>query len=371
MGFNKSKLKVNLKLAINRLKLMEKKKTELALKARKEIADYISNGKEDRARIRVEHIIREDYLVEAMEIIELYCDFLLARFGIIETTKCVDEGLEESICSILWVTPRLSADIQELKVVSDQFFMKYGKPYCSAARADEHDVVNQRLKLKMSYQAPPKSLIENYMIEIAKSHNVPFEPDPTVLYNPADVEALLIETDEMGGASGSSKPGSGPGNGGGGLAQPLVAQPFPYPAQNDPAYPPQHRFKQSGPPPPIPGRPPVATSHQSPHQPPVGGMPMGPPNPGAAPYPGPGYSQGPAYPPGPPPPSYTSFDPAYPPPAAPSAPEKSMPAASFPELPSVPASTFPTDSVGKGSAGGEDVDFDDLTKRFEELKKKK
>ncbi|XP_071957952.1 IST1 homolog isoform X2 [Antedon mediterranea] len=340
MGFNKSKLKVNLKLAINRLKLMEKKKTELALKARKEIADYISNGKEDRARIRVEHIIREDYLVEAMEIIELYCDFLLARFGIIETTKCVDEGLEESICSILWVTPRLSADIQELKVVSDQFFMKYGKPYCSAARADEHDVVNQRLKLKMSYQAPPKSLIENYMIEIAKSHNVPFEPDPTVLYNPADVEALLIETDEMGGASGSSKPGSGPGNGGGGLAQPLVAQPFPYPAQ-------------------------------SPHQPPVGGMPMGPPNPGAAPYPGPGYSQGPAYPPGPPPPSYTSFDPAYPPPAAPSAPEKSMPAASFPELPSVPASTFPTDSVGKGSAGGEDVDFDDLTKRFEELKKKK
>lgn len=42
---------------MNRLKLLEKKKTELALKARKEIADYIGDGKAERARIRVEHII--------------------------------------------------------------------------------------------------------------------------------------------------------------------------------------------------------------------------------------------------------------------------------------------------------------------------
>lgn len=60
---------------------------ELAQKARKEIADYLSSGKDERARIRVEHIIREDYLVEAMEILELYCDLLLARFGLIQSIK--------------------------------------------------------------------------------------------------------------------------------------------------------------------------------------------------------------------------------------------------------------------------------------------
>ena len=81
------KLTTNLRLAINRLKLLEKKKTELALQSRKEIATYLSDGKEDRARIRVEHIIREDYLVEGMEIIEMYCDLLLARMGLIQTTK--------------------------------------------------------------------------------------------------------------------------------------------------------------------------------------------------------------------------------------------------------------------------------------------
>lgn len=84
---NYSKLKTNLRLAIERLKLLEKKKTELAQKARKEIADYIAAGKSERAKIRVEYIIREDYMVEALELVEMYCDILLSRFGLITQTK--------------------------------------------------------------------------------------------------------------------------------------------------------------------------------------------------------------------------------------------------------------------------------------------
>lgn len=53
-----TKLKTNLRLAVNRLKLLEKKKSEIAQKSRKEIADYIANGKVERAKIRVECIIR-------------------------------------------------------------------------------------------------------------------------------------------------------------------------------------------------------------------------------------------------------------------------------------------------------------------------
>lgn len=58
-GVNHSKLKSNLKVAIQRLKLLEKKKTENAKKSTGEIAEYIKIGKIDRAKIKVEHIIRE------------------------------------------------------------------------------------------------------------------------------------------------------------------------------------------------------------------------------------------------------------------------------------------------------------------------
>lgn len=42
---NYTKLKTNLRLAVNRLKLLEKKKSELAQKDRREIADYLAAGK--------------------------------------------------------------------------------------------------------------------------------------------------------------------------------------------------------------------------------------------------------------------------------------------------------------------------------------
>ena len=130
-----NKLKTNLRLAINRLKLLEQKKTEVALKSRKEIADYIAAGKTERAQIRVEHIIREDYMVEAMEVVEMYCDLLLARFGHLEESKTLkEESLAEAVSSLLWAGPRLQSDVQELRTVGDQLSAKYGEPYAQARR---------------------------------------------------------------------------------------------------------------------------------------------------------------------------------------------------------------------------------------------
>lgn len=61
------------------------------------------------------HIVstnREDYLVEAMEVVEMYCDLLLARFGLITQMKELDEGIAEAVSSLIWVAPRLQADVQ-------------------------------------------------------------------------------------------------------------------------------------------------------------------------------------------------------------------------------------------------------------------
>lgn len=70
-NFKSEKLRVNLRLCINRLKLLEKKKSaclspsqsfnvvgvlytaEGAMKARREIADYMKNKRTERSRIRV------------------------------------------------------------------------------------------------------------------------------------------------------------------------------------------------------------------------------------------------------------------------------------------------------------------------------
>lgn len=190
-GPNYTKLKTHLRLAVNRLKLLEKKKTELAQKARKEIADYIAAGKAERAKIRVEHIIREDYMVEAMELLEMYCDLLLARFGLVQQMKNLDEGLAEAISTILWAAPRMQTDVQELKVISDILTSKYGRQYADACREEAIQTISEKLKHKMSVQSPPKILVEKYLIEIAKNYDVDYEPDAQVMSDGQD--ALLID----------------------------------------------------------------------------------------------------------------------------------------------------------------------------------
>lgn len=50
----------------------------------------------------------------------------------------------------------------------------------------------------------------------------------------------------------------------------------------------------------------------------------------------------------------------------------SYPIPDFPVLPDVPSlPSVPTNSVGRTSITSNDVDFDDLARRFEELKKRK
>ncbi|XP_066150688.1 IST1 homolog isoform X3 [Euwallacea fornicatus] len=220
-GPNYTKLKTNLRLAITRLKLLEKKKTELTEKSRREIGEYISAGKIERAKIRVEFIIREDYYVEALEIVEMYCDLLLARFGLIQNMKELDEGIAEAVSSIIWVAPRLQSDIQEIKVIADFLTAKYGQPYAEACRIESVDTISPKLKHKLSIQSPPKILVEKYVIEIAKVFNIPYEPDPQIMAMEKGSDALLIDLF-------SDKNNLG-GGGNGGLPQPPGFVGFPQP----------------------------------------------------------------------------------------------------------------------------------------------
>jgi vacuolar protein sorting-associated protein IST1 len=95
--------------------------------------------------------------------------------------KTLDDGLSEAISSLIWVAPRLMSDVQELKIVADQFAAKYGKPYALACRENAVGTVSEKLMHKLSVQAPPKITVEKYLVEIAKYYNVDYEPDSQVI----------------------------------------------------------------------------------------------------------------------------------------------------------------------------------------------
>eukprot|EP00053_Salpingoeca_punica_P009921 m.89251 g.89251 ORF g.89251 m.89251 type:complete len:412 (+) comp15217_c0_seq1:87-1322(+) len=174
MGFDPVKLKLQLKLVITRLQMLQKKRENMGLTDRRQIADLLKRKKDELARIKVEQVIRDDYLVEAMEILEMYCTLLSTRFGLIESVKHCDAGIQESVCTIIWASSILQGDVPELKQITQQLHYKYGKEISQPGY--EETIVNAKVRHKLSIHQPPATLVEAYLVTIAEKYGVPYTP---------------------------------------------------------------------------------------------------------------------------------------------------------------------------------------------------
>ncbi|CAN8102412.1 unnamed protein product [Discula destructiva] len=164
-----TKIKVQLKLSIARLRLVQKQDETLSKAQRRDMAKLLDAGKIDSARIRVENIIRSDITTELHEILELYCELLLARAGLLDGPTC-DPGLEEAVKSIIYAAPK--TEIKELLTVRSLLAEKYGKPFVLEAMENTGGKVNEKVVKKLSVTPPKDELVQGYLEEIAKAYGV-------------------------------------------------------------------------------------------------------------------------------------------------------------------------------------------------------
>jgi vacuolar protein sorting-associated protein IST1 len=165
-----NKLKVQLKLSISRLRMVQQKDSALAKQSRRSMAQLLEQGKEESARIRVENIIRSDMNTELLEIIELYCELLIARAGMLEGKEC-DPGLEEAVKSIIFAAPKIEG-VKELTLVRALLAEKYGKEFTLAAMENSDGKVSPRVASRLKVEPPAKQLVEDYLATIAEAYNI-------------------------------------------------------------------------------------------------------------------------------------------------------------------------------------------------------
>lgn len=180
-------------MAVNRLRLVQQKETALAKAQRREMAGLLEAGKEASARIRVENIIRNDISVELLEILELYCELLLARIGLLDAKEC-DPGLEEAVCTVIYAAPR--TEIKELHTIRDIFVTKFGRDFAKEALESPDVKIPEKVMTKLSVQPPSAELITLYLREIARAYNAPFSE----LYTKEELEEM--DRQENGGGEG-------------------------------------------------------------------------------------------------------------------------------------------------------------------------
>ncbi|CCU74328.1 DUF292 domain-containing protein [Blumeria hordei DH14] len=132
--------------------MVQQRDEALSKQQRRAIAQILESGKIESAKIRVENIIRSDVTTELHEILELYCELLLARIRLLEGSSC-DIGLEEAVKSLIHAAPR--TDVKELQQVRVLLCEKYGKEFALSA-----------------IENTDSKLVNGYLEEIARTYGV-------------------------------------------------------------------------------------------------------------------------------------------------------------------------------------------------------
>ncbi|KAK7465268.1 Vacuolar protein sorting-associated protein ist1 [Stygiomarasmius scandens] len=173
-AYNSAKTKVQLRLSVQRLRTLQQKKEAQAKASRRDIATLIERGKIETSRIKVEGLINEDIHIELLELLELYCELLLARFGVLDqNAREPDPSVAEGVCSIIFAAPR--TELKELHVLRDMLMHKYGREFSAAAMENRDGCVSDRVARKIEVKTPSADLVNAYMGEIAKAYSVAWE----------------------------------------------------------------------------------------------------------------------------------------------------------------------------------------------------
>jgi vacuolar protein sorting-associated protein IST1 len=145
--FDVEKCSMLLKLALNRIRLQKNKKRELNEVRRREIATLLADGKEDQARVKVIALVHEDLMVEALAIVEVYCETIAVRLDIIAAQISCPLDMHESISGIIYAAPYFEHS-PELAKIARMLMRKYGADFANEAASSR--LINTRVRSKNS-----------------------------------------------------------------------------------------------------------------------------------------------------------------------------------------------------------------------------
>lgn len=176
-GFNANKLKPQLKMAVHRFQMSSNKKAALLKQNMREVAVLLAEDppKEEKARIKAEALIRDDYMIEAYDILSLNCELLSERIKLIQFSKECPPDLISCISTLMYAAPRV--DIPELIEIRKQFIAKYGKKFDEDAMANTGGILNERVVAKLSVQPPAAYLVQTYLEQICEKFEVDWSPN--------------------------------------------------------------------------------------------------------------------------------------------------------------------------------------------------
>lgn len=166
--FDGTVCKASLKMAISRARMCTNRLQNSIRLQRRDISVFLKEGREEGARLKGEHLLRECRLERAMEILVTVCELLISRMNYLATEKTCPPDLLSPIHSLLYCEPRLS--IEELAAVRRQFAVKFGDAFVDAALKNAKQEVHFKLVHALSLASPLEVDLQHLLSGIAQEY---------------------------------------------------------------------------------------------------------------------------------------------------------------------------------------------------------
>ncbi|KAJ1297887.1 hypothetical protein BS78_01G412300 [Paspalum vaginatum] len=169
-----AKVKSLVKLAAARLAVVRRPRLGRRNIARSDVGQLLSIGHLDRALLRAEQVIEENDMLEALDIIELYCKILIEQAAQLDNPKECSEELKEAAAGLMFASARCG-DLPELLDARAILADKFGRDFARAAKEGDHGVVDPTLVRNLSGERPSLEQKRRLAKEIAAENDILLE----------------------------------------------------------------------------------------------------------------------------------------------------------------------------------------------------
>ncbi|KAG6741970.1 hypothetical protein POTOM_055251 [Populus tomentosa] len=156
------------KLALCRIVILKNQRQARFSLAKSDVIQLLNLGHQERALLRVEHVIKDQNMLGAFDMMEDYLNFLIERVGQLETNKECPE-FKEAISSLIFASSRCG-EFPELQEIRGVFTSRFGKEF--VARAVElrrncgvHPNIIQNLSARQPSLESKKKLLKDIATE--------------------------------------------------------------------------------------------------------------------------------------------------------------------------------------------------------------
>lgn len=148
--------------------LVQQRKTET------DIAEYLQQGRDEKARIKAESLIHLQKMETAYDILETLIELLQTRIQHISESSSCPPDLVTPLASVIYATKRLV--IPEFKTALRQFKAKFGAGFTLSHQDNASGQVASNLIDALFISPPKEGEIHDLLVYIADKHNIEWIP---------------------------------------------------------------------------------------------------------------------------------------------------------------------------------------------------